>query len=180
MGLDPIPPDATLAELQALVRTTAAAFREGQQMVVASREHAERACVWITGLMGAGIFSVQGLLVGAPYTMRLSILVPWAAGIGCAVLSRLLSGELRNKDDMQHFKRLSMLGLLQEESDPTIVATNLRPILESAVLAKDPKTKELERWLVAVNAFFYLAHVFFAVGVVAAVTTIAVAGGPRP
>jgi hypothetical protein len=40
---------------------------------------------------------------------------------------------LQNKSDLQHFKRISMLDLLQLEEDRGLIARNLRPILEADV-----------------------------------------------
>ncbi len=124
--LGPISPETLLADLHRLCATTAAAFREGHQMTVGSQEQTEKVLVWLSGLMGAGIFSVQGLLASAPLSMRLTTFAPWTLGILSAMLGRLLAGELKNKNDMQHFKRISMLGLLQLETDKALIAKNLR------------------------------------------------------
>lgn len=169
-----IPATAGLAELRGLCGTTAAAFREGHQLAAGSQEHTEKVLVWLSGLMGAGIFSVQGLLAAAPLSMRLSAFVPWTFGIVCGVFGRLLGGELRKKNDQQHFRRISILELLRLETDTDLIRKNLRPILEAATFAKDKESRQLERLLTATNGVFYLAHVCFAVGVVAAVTTMIV------
>ena len=169
--------DAALTELKALVRSTAAAAREGHDLAVKAQEHSEKALVWLTGLMGAGIFSVQGLLVGAPFLPRICILVPWAAGIVCAVLSNLVGGELRNGNDKQYFSRVHTLSLLQDIADPTVVIQALRPLIDSGVLDRDPESRKLNCLLIVVNGLFYLAYIFFTIGVVAAVTTVATLGG---
>lgn len=170
----PIPATVALADLHALCGTTMAALREGHRLAAGSHEHTEKVLVWLSGLMGAGIFSVQGLLAAAPLAMRLTAFVPWTLGILCGVLGRLLEGELRKKGDRQHFRWMSTLELLQIETDTDIIRKNLRPILEAATVAKDKESRQLERLLTATNGVFYLAHVCFAVGVVAAVTTMIV------
>ncbi|MBI1960387.1 MAG: hypothetical protein HYS36_14315 [Candidatus Rokubacteria bacterium] len=146
-----IPATAALAELHALCGTTAAAFREGHQLAAGSHEHTERMLAWLSGLMGAGIFSVQGLLATAPLPMRLSAFVPWTLGILYGVLGRLLQGELPKKDDQQHFRRISTLELLRLETDADLIRRNLRPILEAATFAKDEERRRLERLLTATN-----------------------------
>jgi len=145
-------------------------------MTVASQDQSEKVLVWLSGLMGAGIFSVQGLLASVPLSMRLVAFVPWTLGILSAMVGRLLAGELQNKNDVQHFNRISMLELLQLETDKALIAKNLRPVIEAGSLANDAKSRTLNRLHVATNAAFYLTHVLFAVGVVAAVTTMIVAG----
>jgi hypothetical protein len=163
--------DSTLEDLRRLCATTAAAFREGHQLAAGSREHSEKNLVWLAGLMGAAIFSTQALLGSAPPSTRLVAFVPWTLGILCAMASRLLGGELQNRSDMQHFKRISMLDLLQLETDRTLIVRNLRPIIEAGTFGKDPESRQIKRLLDATNGAFYFAHVCFAVGVVGAVTT---------
>ncbi len=162
---------ATLENLQGLCATTAASYRAGHQLAAASREQSEKNLVWLSGLMGAAIFSTQALLATAPLSVRLVAFVPWTLGILSAMTSRLLGGELQNRGDLQHFKRISTLALLQLETDPALIVKNLLPIIEADIYKKDPQSKKLEQLLVATNAAFYLTHVCFAIGVVGAVTT---------
>ncbi len=145
-------------------------------MTVGSQEHSQKLMVWLGGLMGAGIFSVYGLLAAAPQPMRLTVLMPWTAGILCATLAGLLSGETANRNDVQHFKRIALLELLQLQTDPQLIRKGLLPITEEGVLAKEPDSIILNRWLVAANSFFYLAHVLFVIAIVAAATTMIVLG----
>jgi len=184
---EPVPPEKldfeptslgeAITELKAFVKRTSAAFREGHELSAKSHEQTARTLVWLTGLMGAGIFSVQGLLVGAPWAARLSILVPWAAGIFCGVASTLAGSELQNGLDRQHFRRVHMLSLLEDVSDLQVIRKVLRPLIDSGVLARDPENQTLDCLAVVVNGFFYLAHIFFMVGVVATVTTVATGRG---
>lgn len=102
--------------------------------------------------------------------------MPWTLGILCGVLGRLLAGQLRKKDDQEHFRRISTLELLQLERDPNLITKDLRPILESATPAADKANRQLQRLLTATDGVFYLAHVCLAVGVVGAVTTMIVVG----
>ncbi len=167
-----IPADATLSDLHRLCATTAAAFREGHYLAAGSRDQSDKNLVWLAGLMGAAIFSTQALLAAAPLSARLVAFVPWTLGILSTMTSRLLGGELQNRSDLQHFKRISMLDLLQLETDRALIAKNLRPIIEVGTSANDQQSKAIEQLLNATNAAFYLAHVCFAIGVVGAVTTI--------
>ena len=171
-----LPPDIGLTDLHRLCATTAAAYREGHQMVVGSREHSQTLMVWLCGLMGAGIFSVHGLLSSAPTTMRLGVFIPWTAGVLSAALSGLLSGELAERNDQQHFGRVSTLELLQLQTDRDSILQKLRPIIEPRVPANDKQSITLYRWLTATNATFYLAYVFLMVGAAAAATTIIILG----
>jgi len=129
--------------------------------------------VWLGGLMGAGILSMHGLLAAAPKAMRLTVLIPWIAGILVATLAGLLAGELADRNGKQHFNRISMLELLQIQTDKERILENLQLIMEPAGLAND---HALNRLFVATNSAFYLAHIFFIVGIVAAVTTMMVLG----
>lgn len=167
---------ATLDDLHRFCAATAASFREGHEMTVGSQEHSQKLMVWLGGLMGAGVFSVYGLLAAAPRPMRLSVLVPWTAGILFASLAGLLNGEVAERNNKQHFSRIALLELLQLHTDKELILKNLRPIIEAGVLEKDPETVSLRRWLVATNSTFYLTHVFFVIGAVAAVTTMIVLG----
>jgi hypothetical protein len=108
--------------------------------------------------------------------MRLCVFLPWAAGVICAALSGLLSGELAERNDQQHFTRVSTLELLQLQTDRDSVLQRLRPIIEPGVLSNDKASIVLNRWLKATNTTFYLAYVFLMVGAAAATTTIIVLG----
>jgi len=168
--------NATVEHLQEFCGITAASFREGHRITVASHEHSQKLMVWLGGLMGAGTLSVHGLLGAAPQAMRLTVLMPWIAGILCATLAGLLAGEVANRNGEQHFKRISLLELLQIQTDKELILKNLHSIIEPAVLANDPASVVLNRWLVATNSVFYLAHISFMVGIVAAATTLMLLG----
>lgn len=145
-------------------------------MTVDARKQSEKVLVWLSGLMAGGIFSVQGLLASAPLSMRLAAFLPWTLGVVSAMVSRLLSGELQNRNDGQHFKRVSLLELLQIETDIELIRTNFRGVFEAATAAKEGESKAVYRLLAWTNGAFYFTHVCFVAGVVGAVTTIILAG----
>jgi hypothetical protein len=60
----------TLEELHRLCATIGASYREAHGFTVQSYEYGNKVAVWLGGLMGAGIFSVQGLLSSAPHSRR--------------------------------------------------------------------------------------------------------------
>jgi len=167
---------ATLEDLHGLCRTTAAVFREAHEMSARSHEHSQKLMVWLGGLMGVGIFSVYGLLAAAPQSMRLTVLVPWTAGILCSTLAGLLNGEVANRNDKLHFDRISLLDLLLLQRDKDAVLKNFLSTLEPEAPAMNPEVVAVNRWLVATNTAFYLAHILFVVGAVAAATTVILLG----
>ena len=93
-----------------------------------------------------------------------------------SVLARILSEELRARDDEHHFKKVSVLAVLRTVSnDRDLIARELRAVIES----DRPESKEgrrLGRLLAITNAAYYLAHILFAVGLVAVATIVVVAG----
>jgi hypothetical protein len=137
-------------------------------MVVKGHEESTKVLVWLSGLMGAGIFSVQGLLASAPLSIRLMAFVPWTLGILLAMVTRFMSGELQMRNDQQHFSRVSMLDLLCLETDSELVARNLRPIL-AGESGSESERRALNTWLWTTRLAYNVVHGLFALGVVAAV-----------
>jgi hypothetical protein len=164
----------TVSGLHALCVTTAASLREAHQMVITGSEQSEKVLVWLSGFMGAGIFSVYGLLAFAPLSIRLMAFVPWTVGILFAMVARVLSGELQLRNDQDHFKRVSMLELLQLETSADLVRTQLNSILTLRD-GRESERKALIWWLRATRFAFYSVHVLFAMGVVAAVVAMIMA-----
>ena len=80
--------------------------------------------------MGAGIFSVQGLLASAPLSVRLVTFVPWTVGILVAMLGRLLSNELLSLLNGQHLGRVATLDLLQLQTDRVLRIKTLEPLIK--------------------------------------------------
>jgi hypothetical protein len=72
-----------------------------------------QAVVWLSGLMGAGIFSVHALLERVPAPARLVTTLPWALGILSAMLGQLLSSELASHLIGAHLGRTALLDLMQ-------------------------------------------------------------------
>src|SRR5690348_80563 len=87
----------------------AAATREGHRFAQESQEHADKMLTWALGLMGAGIFSSKDFLADAPPNLRFAALLPWIAGIICAVAGRLLGSELQNHNNLLHYERLNSM-----------------------------------------------------------------------
>ena len=161
-----------LEVLHEFARRAAARFRDGHELTRHSRTDSDQALTWVSGLMGAGIFSVHAVLAGAPTTMRLTALIPWAAGIVLAVLSRLVAGTARVQDDRLHFERLAILDLLETLAlDRALVAKTLREVLRSGEPSR-PEVRRLNRLIKCTEAAFYLSHIGFAVGAIGAVMAV--------
>src|SRR5262249_59570328 len=87
----------------------AAATREGHRLAKESQEHADKTLTWVIGLMGAGIFASKDFLAGAPANLRLATLLPWIAGIMCAVAGRFLFSEFMPLSNLHHYDRVSRM-----------------------------------------------------------------------
>jgi hypothetical protein len=168
-----------LERLRAFTAQTEAALREGHRLAVGSQDHTDNLLTWLIAILTGGIFSVQGVLGHAPIAMRLYIFIPWTLGVLLGVLCKFLGGELRNKMGKLYFRRIAMLGLLLIEEDRALILSNLRPIIENAVLDADPEAKSLTRMTKCANAIYYSVYVWWLIGVIVAVAVMAITGDPR-
>jgi hypothetical protein len=151
---------------QFIVQTTAA-IREGHELAAASQVRSDREFVWFIGLMGGGIFSVHQLFTQIPPNVLLWCLVPWAVGIISGVTSRVLSGELQNRNNLIFYDRVSRLGLLLLVNDYSLIRKELADVLkpQGSLQRRESRLRYL---LWAVNTLYYLSYVGFLVGALAA------------
>jgi hypothetical protein len=162
----------SLEHLRLFCRVTSASFQEGHKMTRLSHEDSRKVMVWLGGLMGAGTLSAYGLLGTAPQATRLTILISWIAGVFSATLCTVLAGEVAERNDKKHFSRISLLELLQIQDDKEKILTLLPSVVDSSIVAADRESVLLNRWRVATNVAFYLAHILFMMGITAAATAL--------
>src|SRR3989442_100628 len=96
-----------------------AALREFQNISNSSQAHHDRMLTWSIGLMGAGVFSAYGHLSAHS---RGAVLAPWALGILLAILARLVSLVVQDRDRALQFKKTNeLLGLLVPADAPALI-----------------------------------------------------------
>jgi hypothetical protein len=147
----------------------AAATREGHRFAQESLEHADKMLTWAIGLMGAGIFSSKEFLAAAPLTLRFAALLPWVAGIICAVAGRLFGADVMPRNNLHHYDRVNRMEwlplILEDEQE---IRSGIDDVLNNEGGLKK-KAAAVRRRLHAANFCFYAAHILLAVGIIAVV-----------
>jgi hypothetical protein len=169
------PPDASIEDLRKRCALVAAHFREEHRQVLEVNKEDNNAVVWLSGLMGAGIFSVQAFLAPAPAAVRLCTFLPWTFGIVSAMCSRLVTRSLTKHLTGEHLGRVTSLDLMQFEVDPMRVRSVLTPNIEWASNPKE-QDKKVRKLLRVANSAFYATHILLVVGTVAAAVTLVIWG----
>jgi hypothetical protein len=123
---------------------------------------------WALGLMGAGIFPSKDFLAAAPPGLRFAALLPWIAGIICAIGGRLLWSELMPLDDLHHYDRVHRMEMLLLLADEEQIRSGIDAVLRDEGGLKE-KGADIKRRLRDTNACFHGAHIFLALGIVAVV-----------
>jgi hypothetical protein len=165
-----VSPSASIEDLRKICALVAAHFREEHRQVLESNKEDDNAVVWLSGLMGAGIFSVQAFLATAPAAVLLCTFLPWTLGILSGMCSRLVTRGLTRHLIGEHLGRVTVLDMMQFEADPTKIRSVLVPLINWSTDPKE-RDKKARRLLKVADFAFYATHILLVLGTVAAVVT---------
>ena len=163
-----------LEYLRALLSAAEKSYTQGHEFAAKSQEHSDAMLTWAIGLMGGGLYASYGLLNGAPTRMWMWALMPWIAGILCALGGRLLLGKIMAFGMLGAQARVSRVQLLLLETNVALIQKNFRELTENAALFDgEKKSVTLQR---PAQILYLVTHLLFALGVVAVAIAVAVYG----
>jgi hypothetical protein len=163
---DPGTPQAVEAPFpERVIKNYVSGLREGHRFALDSQEHTDKMLTWAIGLMGAGILGSEQFFKAYLPAARLFALMPWIFGILCAVVGRLVTRELMERDNLFFFHKVTRFEsapLTHKGDDNALLHEIQAAIADKGQEAKRDALKHLQVWL---SRLYYATHILLGVGV---------------